>query len=236
MKYRVAIVEDNAESVKMLKAYIARFEKENNEHFEIFTFSDGDEITSDYEAKYDVIFLDIMMSRVDGMSAAQTIRSFDKSVIIIFITNTPQYAIKGYQVDALSYLLKPVPYFAFCQEMKKSLEKIKQRKNVSILLTTENGIVKLDVSDIYYVETMKHDLLIHSKSGDHVMKAPLKKIVEMVKGAAFVLCNSCYLINLDEVTGVNGDFVVINGKELKISRPRKKVFMEALASHFGGKL
>jgi len=60
--------------------------------------------------------------------------------------------------------------------------------------------------------------------------------VEMVKDAAFVLCNSCYLINLDEVTGVNGDFVVINGKDLKISRPRKKVFMEALASHFGGKL
>jgi DNA-binding LytR/AlgR family response regulator len=236
MKYRIAIVEDNVDSINKMKSFLNCYEKEKNENFEIFTFSDGDEITSDYQAIYDIILLDIEMGRLDGMSAAKKIRTFDKDVIIIFVTNTPQYAIKGYQVDALSYLLKPVPYFAFCQEIQKSLEKINKRKKQYVLVITENGIVRLNATEIFFVETMKHSLIIHAKSGEYTMKAPLKKMTEMLANAPFYLCNSCYLVNLDEVTGVSGDFVHIHGVELKISRPRKKTFMEALASHFGGKL
>ena len=235
MKYRVAIVEDSAESVIKLKTYLNRYEKENGEIFEIRTFADGDEITSDYQADYDIILLDIEMNRLDGMSAARKIRTFDKDVIIIFVTNTPQYAIKGYEVDALSYLLKPVPYFAFCQEIRKSLERINRRSESYVLLTTENGIVRQNATEIYYIETMKHSLIIHARTGIYTMKATMKKIMETLAEAPFFLCNSCYLVNLDEVTAVNGDFAIIHGTELKISRPRKKAFMEALASHFGGK-
>ncbi|MDD3123356.1 MAG: LytTR family DNA-binding domain-containing protein [Candidatus Izemoplasmatales bacterium] len=236
MKFRIAIIEDDRESAKLIQKYLERYAKENNEYFEYFMFQDGDEITSNYEAIYDILFMDIEMSRLDGMTASKKIRVFDKEVIIIFITNTPQYAIKGYEVDAMSYLLKPVPYFAFCQELSKSLEKINKRKDKYILLTTENGTVRLNTNNIYYIETMKHYLIIHSKSGVFTMKSPLKKMVEELEECPFYLCNSCFLVNLEEVTGVNGEFAIVNGAELKISRPRKKAFMEALANHFGGKL
>lgn len=83
MKYNIAIVEDNIQSSETLKSYLDRFSKENKEEFNIFSFQDGDEITSDYEAKYDIIFLDIEMKRLDGMTAAQKIRGFDPEVIII---------------------------------------------------------------------------------------------------------------------------------------------------------
>ena len=113
MKYSIAVVEDNPQFNEKLKQYLEKFSKENQVEFNIFSFTDGDEITSDYEAKYDIIFLDVEMKRLDGMTAAQKIREFDSDVIIIFITNMAQYAIGGYSVGALSFLLKPLPYFAF---------------------------------------------------------------------------------------------------------------------------
>lgn len=236
MKFRIAIVEDNEESISVLMGFLHRFAKEQNTLFDAFVFKDGDEIVSDYEAKYDIIFLDIEMKRMDGVSAAKKIRSFDREVILIFITNAPQYAIKGYEVDALSYLLKPVPYFAFSQELMKSLDKINKRKNKYVLITTENGIVRLNIADITYIETRNHYLTIHTKNEIFTMKAPLKKMVNELRDSPFYVCNSCYLVNLDEVTGVDGETAIVSGDELKISRPRKKGFMEALASHFGGKI
>lgn len=236
MRIRVAIVEDNPESTESIKKYLKRYSRDKNIIIDIFCFNDGNQIVSFYESIYDIILLDIEMQRLDGMSTAKKIREYDKDVIIIFITNTPQYAIKGYEVKALSYLLKPVPYFAFSQEINASIEKIRKRKEKHILLSTEDGMVKLDIFDIFYIETMRHYLIIHSKDGDHTIKLPLKRMEEELKEGSFFRCNNCYLVNLDEVTGVKGDFVIVNGQELKISRPRKKEFLEALAAHFGGKL
>ncbi|MDD4184128.1 MAG: LytTR family DNA-binding domain-containing protein [Candidatus Izemoplasmatales bacterium] len=236
MRIRVAIVEDDIESMEILEKYLRRYEKENNVLIDIFKYKDGDEIATYYESKYDIILLDIEMKRLDGMSTAKIIREFDKEVIIIFITNMPQYAIKGYEVKALSFLLKPVPYFAFSQEISDSISKIESHKERSLLLTTKDGVVKVNVLDIYYVETMKHYLIVHEKNGDHTIKLPLKKIEEELKQGSFFRCNNCFLVNLDEVKSVKDDYVVVSDTELKISRPRKKDFLEALAKHFGGNI
>ena len=82
MKYSIAIVEDNPQFSEKLKQYLERFCKENATEFNIYCFSDGDEITSDYEAKYDIIFLDVEMKRLDGMTAAQKIRELDRKSVV----------------------------------------------------------------------------------------------------------------------------------------------------------
>ncbi len=69
--------------------------------------------------RFDIIFLDVEMENLDGFTTARIIRETDPQVMLIFVTNMGQFAIKGYEVDALSYLLKPVPYFAFSQELKR---------------------------------------------------------------------------------------------------------------------
>ncbi|WP_162140233.1 LytR/AlgR family response regulator transcription factor [Haploplasma axanthum] len=237
MRYRIAIVEDDPNSADAIKNYITRYSKETNTQFEFFLYRDGDEITSDYEAKYDIIFLDVEMRRLDGMSAAQKIREFDSDVIIIFITNMSQYAIKGYTVDALSFLLKPVPYFAFVQELKKSLDKIKKFKQKKyILIPDENGIKKISSNEILYIESIKHDLLIVTKDKSYRIRGTLKKMEEELERHDFNRSNNCYLVNLSYVDGVVDDFVMIRDEKLKISRPRKKQFMEELATYLGGKI
>ena len=88
--------------------------------------------------------LDIQLVVMDGMETAKKIRKLDENVILIFITNMAQYAIQGYEVNALDYVLKPVSYFAFSQELDKAVKKIKLRKGNSLLLLQDKGVVRLN--------------------------------------------------------------------------------------------
>ena len=236
MKYSIAIVEDNIQFSESVKGYLDKYSKENNVDFNVYYFSDGDEITSDYEAKYDIIFLDIEMKRLDGMSAAQKIRTYDSEVIIIFITNMAQYAISGYNVGALSFLLKPLPYFAFSQELTKSIDRLNKRKQKAILVTTENGMIKLTTQEITYIESFGHDLIIHTKNESYIIRGTIKRMEEEIGGLSFYRCNHGYLVNLAYVQGVKDDDVIIGDDRLKISRPRKKAFLSALTQYIGGTL
>ena len=116
---RVAIVEDEAEIREQLMGYVQRYTRQYGTAFEVKTFADGLEILEDYRPAYDLILLDIEMKHLDGMETARRIRELDPEVMLVFITNMAQYAIKGYAVGALDYVLKPVPYFAFSQQLQK---------------------------------------------------------------------------------------------------------------------
>ena len=119
---RLALVEDDELYRSQLREYIDKYSAVSGEKFTVAEFSDGDEIALGYKAVYDIILMDIEMKFMDGMMAAEEIRKVDTEVIIIFITNSPQYAIKGYAVDALDYVLKPVSYYAFSQRLGRAVE------------------------------------------------------------------------------------------------------------------
>ena len=124
---RLALVEDDALYRSQLREYIDKYSAASGEKFTVTEFSDGDEIALGYKAVYDIILMDIEMKFMDGMMAAEEIRKKDTEVIIIFITNSPQYAIKGYAVDALDYVLKPVSYYAFSQRLSRAIERAARR-------------------------------------------------------------------------------------------------------------
>lgn len=104
----IAVVEDQPEVRTCLAEYIERYFTENGTPYRITMFSDGDEILEDYQADYDLILMDIQMARMDGMRAAEKIRQLDEDVYLVFVTNLRNYAIKGYSVQAMDFLLKPV--------------------------------------------------------------------------------------------------------------------------------
>jgi DNA-binding LytR/AlgR family response regulator len=233
MRFKIAVVEDEKQSADILIGYIKRYAKEHNEDIDVVYFSDGDEIVYEYKPIYDIIFLDIEMRLLDGMTTAEHIRKLDKDVILIFVTNMTQYAIKGYAVDALNYLLKPVPYFAFSQELKRAFTKLKKRENNYIMFSIQDGVIRLNTADILYIESMKHKLIIHTKEDQFVITGTMKEMENKLSDINFFRCNSGYLVNLARVTGVKNNLAILDDRELIISRPRKKVFMEALTKFFG---
>lgn len=92
---RIAIVEDSDQDRELLKKNLSRYEREKDIRFDLTEFSDGEDLVTDYSADYDLILMDIKMTFMDGMRAAKKIREMDSEVVIVFITNMPQYAIEG---------------------------------------------------------------------------------------------------------------------------------------------
>lgn len=230
---RIAIVEDEEYYVNELTKYLEKYRKEIGEEFDITVYRDGDGITEKYKAQFDIILMDIQMRFVNGMTAAEEIRRMDSEVVIIFITNMTQYAIRGYEVEALDYILKPVSYFAFTQTLGKAITRIKRRGSKYITIAIKGGILRMNVSDIYYIESSGHNLIFHTVNGDNVAPMTMKMIEEKLEGMSFSRGNKCYLINLEHVEGIKDKCALVKGEKLQLSRPRMNAFMQDLTKYWG---
>ena len=226
----VCIVEDELESAELLRNYINKYGNANNQQFSITHLFDGIDLVDDYKSQFDIIFLDIQMKHLNGMAAAEKIRAIDSDVIIIFITSTVQYAVQGYAVDALGYVLKPVPFAQFEQLFDKAISRVQaKRKHVYIKVSVDDKQMKLDCDDVYFIESQRNNVVIHCKDADYVTIGPLKRFDEMLEIHGFSKCHNAYLINLSFVEAVRKEEVLLtNGVYLPISRARKKEFMAAL--------
>ena len=231
---RVAIVEDEAEIREQLMGYVQRYTRQYGTAFEVKTFADGLEILEDYRPAYDLILLDIEMKHLDGMETARRIRELDPEVMLVFITNMAQYAIKGYAVGALDYVLKPVPYFAFSQQLQKVEEQLRRRTRHYLAVPVEGGLRRLDTSRIYYIESEGHRVHFYTEEGAFAAPGALKALEEKLADRPFARCNSGYLVNLAQVQAVQQNTVEVGPYELQVSRPKRKSFLAALTDYIGG--
>lgn len=230
---KIAIVEDEQLYAKQLHEYLRKYEKENGEAIEVTIYSDGDKIVEKYQSQYDIILMDIEMKFMDGMSAAEEIRKIDTEVVIIFITNMTQYAIRGYAVDALDYVLKPVSYFALSQRLNRAIGRMRKRESKMIMVNMKGGIVRLNIANIYYIESQGHTLILHTILGDYETSGTMKEMESKLLGMNFCRGNKGYLINLQHVDGISDGCAIVKDEKLILSRARKKEFMEALTKYWG---
>lgn len=230
---KIAIVEDEQLYAKQLHEYLRKYEKENGEAIEVTIYSDGDQIVEKYQSQYDIILMDIEMKFMDGMSAAEEIRKIDTEVVIIFITNMTQYAIRGYAVDALDYVLKPVSYFALSQRLNRAIGRMRKRESKMIMVNMKGGIVRLNIANIYYIESQGHTLILHTILGDYETSGTMKEMESKLLGMNFCRGNKGYLINLQHVDGISDGCAIVKDEKLVLSRARKKEFMEALTKYWG---
>ena len=137
-------------------------------------------------------------------------------------------------MGALDYVLKPVPYFAFSQQLRKAEEQLRRRARHYLALPVEGGMRRLDSSLIYYLESEGHRVHFYTEEGDFVAAGTLKAFEEKLAERPFARCNSGYLVNLAQVKSVQQGMVQVGPYELQVSRPRRKAFLVALADHIGG--
>lgn len=97
---RVALLDDNTDDITLLQNYLRRYQEKNQIRMQVTSYVSSLEFMEEYDASYDVIFLDVEMPGMDGMQVAREIRKKDETAGIIFITNMAQYAIRGYEVNA----------------------------------------------------------------------------------------------------------------------------------------
>ena len=111
---------------------------------------------------------------------------------------------------------------------------IQNKKSKTIVISTMNGVVRFSTNELYYAEVDGHYIYYHTKDGFYKQKQSMKELEDLLAGLSFKRCNNCYLVNLKYVDAVDRDDVKVGGEWLKISRPRKKEFLQALANYMGG--
>ena len=233
---RIGLVDDDLEHLRLMRDYLVRYEREEAAVFQIEEYHNGLNFVEDYDGQLDIVFLDIEMPHMDGMTAAHKIRERDASLAIIFLTNLAQYAIRGYEVNAIDFVVKPMGYFLFADKLKKAMRFIRQNTHQSIVLQTDESVVKVITPDILYIEKEKNYLVYHTRSGDHRVRGTMAALSDTLLSEGFSLCLSGCLVNLRYVTSIDRDTISVGETVLPVSRQRRKSFKEDFLKYLGGDL
>lgn len=233
---RIGLVDDDQEHLRLMRNYLAQYEREEGVAFQITEFRDGLNFVEDYDGQLDIVFLDIEMPHMDGMTAARKIREKDDALSIIFLTNMAQYAIHGYEVNAVDFMVKPVAYFLFADKLRKALRSVQRNAQKTLVLQTDETIVRVTIPQILYVEKMKNYLLYHTRNGDYKVRGTISSLESSLQGEGFSQCLSGYMVNLRYVTEIGKDEIWLDDISLPISRHRKKDFKEDFLKYLGGDL
>ncbi|HJA20876.1 MAG TPA: LytTR family DNA-binding domain-containing protein [Candidatus Mediterraneibacter ornithocaccae] len=234
--FKIAVAEDEEMFAEQLRNYLSAYEKESGERFSITFYKDGDELVRNYQSQFDLILMDIQMKFMNGMCAAEEIRAKDSKVVIIFITNMTQYAVRGYEVDAMDYILKPVKYFIFSQKLQRALNRIRQRREIFLSVAIKGGMYKIPIEELLYIESRGHTLNYHTQQEVLSVRANISDVIpELCKYGFFQINKGC-IVNMKYVdTVMNGD-CFLNGEVLPIARNRKKIFMDELTEYINGEI
>lgn len=230
----IAIVEDEDGPAGLLTSYINKYAETNGAEFNVVRFCNAAEFLEGYKAIYAVVFMDIQMPGLNGMDAAAELRRLDKTVSLVFITNLVQYAQKGYEVDAVSFLVKPVSYFDFSLKFRKALDIYVMNEERSFTVKYRGGMCRISTDKLMYVEIIAHRLYYRMIDGDIEVTGVLSEVEDELSRYGFLRCNKCYLVNPRFIVGINGSFVQVGNTSLQISRPRRAAFLSDLAKWYAG--
>ncbi|WP_455138770.1 LytR/AlgR family response regulator transcription factor [Thermophilibacter sp.] len=230
------IVEDEAEEAERLISYVRRYGEAHNETFQVTWLRSAMDMLSE-KARYDLVLLDINLPGINGMEAAQLMRLFDEVTPIVFVTNLAQYAVKGYEVGATGFIVKPVTWGNLSLNLDRVMRSIRQNAGRSVMVPTEDGLRVVPLSSIVYVEVTGHRLTYHLESDAQLeTRGSLGQLEEELAGAPVVRVAKSCIANMDKVSLVRGQGLQMsNGEVLRISRSRKREVLDAVTDYLGGR-
>lgn len=230
----IAVLEDNEKDRAMIAEALKYVEEKENVSFSIKFFPNAMSFFVEAKYNYDIVLFDIEMPEMNGLEAAKKFRSINKCAVILFVTNMAQYALEGYQVNALDFIIKPIQKYEFALKMNRTISNTQKQTEKSILVGSEGETYVIPIRDICYIEVQGHYIIYHTLEAKYSEYSTLKDAEKKISNTSFVRCNRCYLVNLRFVRSIKKDIVVVNGDELIISRPQKKQFINALSDFISG--
>lgn len=228
--YRVALCEDDEaerrQIADMSRAFLSSAEPES----EIVPFDSADALWRELDEKrsaFDLYLLDIeMKSGASGLDLARQLYSWGVRNRIIFITGSPEYAIHGYDVEPLHYLLKPVSAEALGAALRRALAR---RGAQSVVFQRGGKAVSIPLGDIRCLESRNHGVVIHLESGEQAFSMSLTEAERLLPAGAFCRCHKSYLVNLAWVERATHSGVLLkDGRRLPMSRTFYSDFQNAV--------
>lgn len=236
--YRTLIVEDDPQAAETLRAHLERYAAERGTSFSVEILPSALEFLEGTRPA-DVVFMDIGLPGVSGMEAAEVMRQTDELTPLIFVTDLAQYAVRGYQVDALDFMVKPVTYEDFALRMGRAMRVMDRNAGGTVSVATDEGLRVIAEKDVVYVEIFRHDLYWHVTGSAQPLHArgTLTRVAEELGAERFCRVSASHLINMGQLALIRpGSIVMSDGTEIVISRRRRREVLETLTRYVGGSL
>lgn len=231
---RIAIVEDEPTERDRIKVYLEEIAQEDQTQFDIEQYSSGMAFVMRGMKDYDLVLMDIDMPNLNGIETAKALRKVDQSATLIFVTNMAQYAISGYEVNAIDFILKPVNRYSFAIKIKRAISRTAKKNDNAIQIKMDGTIFLVHMYQIMYLEVDGHYVIFHTTQGDYKEYTTLKLAQKRINSSHFVQCNQSFLINMKYIESVSRESVTVGGTIIYISRKMKTEFMNAVLDFLGG--
>ena len=231
MKYKIAICDDDRSQIEYITSIVTSWSALEGHNCEIRTFPSAEAFLFEYEEEkaYDILLLDVEMKNINGIELAKRIRKDNNRAEIIFITSHFEFVGEGYEVDALHYLIKPVSTEKLTQVLTKAGEKL-AIESPWVVIACEGETVKLYETDIFYVESFLHYIVIHTKDKEYKIKENIS-VFENKVSDDFYRIHRSYLVSLKHITRISRTSVNIGNTELPLSRGKYDDINRAFIEH-----
>lgn len=231
----IAVIEDDKVQAAQLDTALRDYASEYKIPMKISIFHNAITFLDKYTGEFDIVFMDIMMPVLNGMDASRILREKDDHVMLIFVTSMQQFAIQGYEVGASDFIVKPVNYPEFKLKFTRMLRKLHKKDDTFILIKTDTGFIRLNPTQIIYVEVRAHHCVYHTVFGEYRQYQTMKSVESQLGSQGFVRCNNFLLINLAYVIKIDGMNVLVGDEQFQMSHPRRKEFTQRFADYSGGR-
>ena len=231
MKLSIAICDDEQNQIEYITSLVLSWSAREGHDCDIHAFTSAEAFLFEYEddKAYDILLLDIEMKSMTGIELAKHIRKDNNRAEIVFITSHFEFIGEGYEVDALHYLIKPIPTDKLAQVLTKATEKLSVEPP-SVIITCEGETIKLYEADIRYVESFLHYIVIHTKDKEYKIKESIS-VFENRLSDDFYRIHRSYLISLKHITRISRTSVNIGHTELPLSRGKYDDIIRSFIEH-----
>lgn len=234
---RIALVENDSKDMASLREAIKNYLEINNlSDCEISEFNNALSFL-DNKTNFDLAFLDILMPNMNGMDLAKKIRESNDMMLIVFVTNLMNYAIKGYEVNAIDYIVKPVNKDHLFKTMDKALKAISSIEKVMITLKNKSSVKVVDSNDVAYLEVSSHLITYHFMGGETFeVWGTLKEEMEKLNANEYIRINNSQVVHIKLITFFDANKVNISKETLYFSRSYKKDAYNAILDYFSSRV
>lgn len=233
---KIAVIDDESNVRDLINTFFLKLQEEKHQFHDVDSFPNAESFLNSFKNQYDIIMIDIVMPGMNGIKLSKEIRERDQNVTLVFITNLAQYAIKGYEVGAFDYILKPLSYPRFSTLIQRlDVRYARENRKETISINTRGKLVCINVNDICCVEIEGHRITFHIIDGRKLLYwGTLKEIEKKLTEPFFAKCKSCYIVNIHRIDYIEGtDVHMCDGSVVYISQNFRKSFMKAVADEVG---